>query len=179
MQISNNPVFYDFEVSRAIDGFPIEVGWAFVDNDQRAIHAEAHLICPDTSWDLVERWDGIAESLHGINRTMLMNQGESAYQVASRMNAALSSSTLFADSALDERWLDELFDAAGVSAAFEVRRSSSETLIRSYAQSNEISPSKLDRIIQAAHAHAPQTHRALPDATHWAWIWRAIQTQAF
>jgi hypothetical protein len=174
MRIPANPVFYDFEASRALDGFPIEIGWAFVDAAKLTIVAEGHLIRPVAAWDIDERWSDDAQALHGIDRAMLRAEGIPPYQIALHLNAALSGRRLFSDSELDEKWLNDLFEAAGVSPVFDVQRTSCETLLRSFAASVGISPLGLERLMKRASIQAPQTHRAQADATYWAWIWREV-----
>jgi len=175
MRIPHNPVFYDFEASQALDGFPIEVGWAFVANDGDLLISDSRLIQPVAEWNIDTRWEDDAQTLHGIDKAMLLAEGYHPYQVTRHMNAALQESVLFSDSPIDEKWLNDLYDVAGLSPSFEVRRTSCDTLIRSCAQANAIGAVELDRLILLARTLAPQIHRAQADALHWAWIWRAIQ----
>jgi hypothetical protein len=58
-----SPVFYDFEAS-ALDGCPIEIGWAWFDGT--SVRAESHLILPDPIWQIESSWDNRAQELHGI-----------------------------------------------------------------------------------------------------------------
>jgi hypothetical protein len=174
MRIPHDPVFYDFEASRTFDGFPIEVGWAFVANDGDVLISDSRLIRPAAEWDIDNGWDDDAQTLHGIDKAMLLAEGHHPYQVTRHMNAVLQERILFSDSPLDEKWLNDLYDAAGLSPSFEVRRTSCETLIQSFASSAAISSLDLQRLTQDASIHAPQTHRAEADALHWACLWREL-----
>jgi len=174
MRIPHDPVFYDFEASQALDGFPIEVGWALVANNGHVLISDSRLIRPAAEWDIDNGWDEDAQTLHGIDKAMLLTEGYDPYQVTRHMNAVLHERVLFSDSPLDEKWLNDLYDAAGLSPSFEVRRTSCETLIRSFASSAAISSLDLQRLVQEASIHAPQTHRAEADALHWAWLWREL-----
>jgi hypothetical protein len=50
------PVFYDCEASD-LEGYPIEVGWAFTDPATGALVSESHLIKPPAEWPVKESWD--------------------------------------------------------------------------------------------------------------------------
>ena len=54
------PVFYDCEASD-VEGYPIEIGWAFLDPEARTVVSESHLIRPPDDWPIKESWDRAAE----------------------------------------------------------------------------------------------------------------------
>ena len=55
-----NPVFYDCEATGP-SGYPIEVGWAYID-ELGALISESHLIRPPAEWDIKSVWDEQAEA---------------------------------------------------------------------------------------------------------------------
>lgn len=64
------PVFYDCEASD-MEGYPIEIGWAFTDAATGVVVSESHLIKPPGDWPFEESWDPAAERLHGITLAQL------------------------------------------------------------------------------------------------------------
>lgn len=170
-----NPVFYDIEAS-GLDGYPIEVGWAFLDEATGKLCSEAYLIKPDASWDIISAWDSNAEALHGITLGQLQKSGLSAFQVATNMNRSCADRELFADSPLDEGWLQQLFDAAGIDQNFTVRRTSADTMINQQASKLQINRTTLLRLEEIANTLAPRTHRAEADANNLA-AWWLLMTQ--
>jgi hypothetical protein len=68
------PVFYDCEASD-VEGYPIEIGWAFTDPKTGAVVSESHLIRPPAEWPVKESWDRVAERLHGITLLQLSRKG--------------------------------------------------------------------------------------------------------
>lgn len=172
-----NPVFYDIEAS-GLDGYPIEVGWAFLDEATGKLCSEAYLIKPDASWDIISARDSNAEALHGITLGQLQKSGLSAFQVATNMNRSCADRELFADSPLDEGWLQQLFDAAGIDQNFTVRRTSAEILITQLANKLFISKDALRDMQEKANLLAPHTHRAEADAVHLATLWQMVGQRA-
>ena len=163
------PVFYDIEAS-SLDGFPIEIGWAWADVASGTIISEGHLIRPAAVWDVHGTWDPAAASRHRIAIDDLFRQGRPTFEVAHRMNSAVHGSELFADSPFDEHWLTLLFEAAGLEPDFRVRRTDPEVLIASLAGDRA-------RYVEAkreAARIAPTKHRAEADARHWAVLWAII-----
>jgi hypothetical protein len=163
------PVFYDIEAS-GLDGFPIEIGWAWADLASGAIVSEGHLIRPPVDWDVRGTWDGSAAARHRITLDALSRDGRPTFEIARRMNETLRDRELFADSPFDESWLSQMFDAAGLDPAFRVRRTDPAVLIEQLAG---------DRAIYAeakrhASRKAPPKHRAEADARHWAALWAQV-----
>lgn len=172
-----DPVFYDFEAS-GLNGFPIEIGWAYAHNKSASIVAEGHLIRPAIEWHTAADWDTDAEGLHGLTLDLLMREGKPAHSVASRLNEALRNRSLFADSPFDEGWLIQLFDAAGLSPTFQVRRTAPEILARQFAADHRLPSAAVDQAIASAQRDHPQGHRAVRDASHWAAVWLMLLRQA-
>ena len=137
------PVFYDCEASGP-DGFPIEVGWAFVAIQTGSIQSEAHLIKPPSHWDLQGTWDPEAEALHGISLDQLLAHGHPTYKVARRMNAALAARELFSDSPMDEVWVRQLFDDAGFDPMFTIRRTDANVLLAQLAREHRWDPASYE-----------------------------------
>lgn len=172
-----DPVFYDCEAS-GLNGFPIEIGWAYVHSKSATIVAEGHLIRPAIEWNTAEGWDTDAEQLHGLTLDLFVREGKTAHAVASRVNEALRNRSLFADSPFDEGWLFQLFDAAGLSPTFQVRRTAPEVLARQFAVEQRLPYAAVDQAIVSAQRDHPQMHRAVRDAYHWAAVWLMLLRQA-
>lgn len=173
MMVDSFPVFYDCEAS-SLDGFPIEIGWAFVDREIGQIQSEAHLIKPASTWDLVGLWDPEAQALHGISVHALMATGRPPVEIAARMNAALAGAELVADDSKDEGWVRQLFDAAGLDPGFTISRTNANALTTQAAQDLGWDAATYEAAKRKADALAPHVHRAEADARHWATLWQLI-----
>ncbi len=169
--VASSPVFYDFEAS-ALDGCPIEIGWAWWDGT--IVKSESHLILPDPTWDIESSWDDRAEALHGITLKQLKSQGEPAFNVARHLNEAVGGRELFADSPFDVDWLSQLFEVAGSDPAFELRLMLAPVLIEQLRVKLGIPEAEASPIMTRIKQEYPHTHRAEADARQWAEIWRAI-----
>ena len=109
------PCVIDLEASGFGAGsYPIEVGFVLPDGT-----AYCSLIAPDADWT---HWDGEAERLHGVSRSLLQRHGRSPREVALELNHRLDGRTVYCDNwAHDYAWLARLFDAADVLPAFKLR----------------------------------------------------------
>ncbi|HEY5046432.1 MAG TPA: hypothetical protein VII49_00240 [Rhizomicrobium sp.] len=171
-----NPVFYDCEAS-GVDGVPIEIGWAIVEEDGGEIVSESHLVKPPKSWCIEARWDPCAEALHGIALVQLASQGRLPFEIARRMNAALAGRELFSDSPMDEAWTRQLFDEAGEDPAFLLRRTDANIVIAAFARSQGVGDAALAEVRKEAERRSPRTHRAEADARFWAELWLMLSTK--
>lgn len=112
---SDLPCFLDFEAS-SLDGFPIQVAWSLPNGS-----VTCHLIDPAgvEGWG-DDRWDEYAEQeIHHISRDLLSKEGLPPVEVAEMMNAALEGETVYCDGGLlDQYWLEDLFEAAGIPPLF-------------------------------------------------------------
>lgn len=169
----SEPVFYDCEAS-ALEGVPIEIGWAWLDGVTDAIVSEAHLIRPPADWRIDDLWDADAQKLHGITRSELRRDGKPVWEIAQRMNAALACRELHADDPHDEAWLRQVFDAAGVDPAFTIRRVDARVLIAQRAAKIGLGEDAFTRVKAEANALAPRRHRAEADACHLAIRWKLV-----
>jgi hypothetical protein len=167
------PVFYDCEASD-LEGYPIEVGWAFTDLGTRALVSESHLIKPPAEWPVKESWDRAAERLHGIALAQLWRDGRPVWEVARRMNAVLAGQELFSDAPQDETWLRLLFDAAGFEPTFIIRRTDARILISQAAADRGLDEAAYARAKALAAEMAPRRHRAEADARHLAVLWHIV-----
>ncbi|WP_075878606.1 tyrosine-type recombinase/integrase [Vreelandella massiliensis] len=107
--------FIDIEASglKQPDSYPIEIGWA-----DTLGNSDAFLICPLPQWTY---WDEDAESLHGITREQLQEEGVSVDEAVKRLEEMLGVETVFCDAlAFDGFWLDRLFKAAGIEPSFQL-----------------------------------------------------------
>lgn len=167
------PVFYDCEASD-LEGYPIEVGWAFTDAATGVVVSESHLIKPPGDWPVRESWDRAAERLHGIALAQLWRDGRPVWEVAQRMNAVLSGRELFSDAPQDETWLRLLFDAAGFELTFTVRRTDARVLIAQAAADRGLDEAAYARAKALVAETAPRRHRAEADARHLAVFWNIV-----
>jgi len=166
------PVFYDFEAS-GIDGFPIEVGWAFVD-DQNRIVSDSSLILPDSKWNLAAKWDENAEQIHGISLKHLMEKGTPTRQVAQLLNQALGGMELYSDSLFDQKWMGQLFEAAAVEPGFALQDKPAPVLIEELRAGLGLTEDDVVGLYRVLDHKAPHLDRAKPDARHWAARWQAL-----
>jgi hypothetical protein len=159
-------VFLDFEASSlSKQSYPIEVAWVFQDG-----RSESHLIAPAPGW---EDWSESAEAIHGINRDLLLNEGEPHDAVANRMVEALSGHDLFASApSWDGKWMSYLLRTSGFPRHTLKLRDTVEALRETATEilTPVLSAARLDVEVHAIEARAtaaksgPPAHRALADA---------------
>lgn len=171
------PVFYDCEASD-VEGYPIEIGWAFADPETGTIVSESHLIRPPEDWPVKESWDQAAERLHRITLSQLRLDGRPVREIAQRMNAVLDGRELFSDAPQDEGWLRLLFDAAGIEPTFIVRKTDATVLISRVAGDRGLDEAAHARAKAKAADLAPRLHRAEADARHLAVLWDIVSRGA-
>jgi hypothetical protein len=169
-----HPVFYDFEAN-GLEGFPIEVGFAFVD-DQNNIVSGSLLIKPDAEWDIANDWDADAQQIHGISPEQLISEGISALQVAQRLNQTLAGRDLYSDSSFDRKWMGQLFDAAGLVPTFELKVTLAPTIIDNLRSELGFTEDDVAVLFRRADHEAPHVDRAGPDARHLAAKWAGLLT---
>jgi len=167
------PVFYDCEASD-LEGYPIEVGWAFTDLGTGSLVSESHLIQPPAEWPVKESWDRAAERLHGISIVQLWRDGRPVWEVARRMNMTLGGRELFSDAPQDEAWLRLLFDAALCEPTFLIRRTDARVLISQAAADRGLDEAAYAGAKALATKMAPRRHRAEADARHLALLWNIV-----
>lgn len=109
------PCVLDIEASGFGSGsYPIEVGFVLPDGT-----AYCSLIVPDANWT---HWDGDAERVHGISRSLLRRHGRSAHEVAVELNHRLAGRIVYCDNwAHDYAWLARLFESADIRPSFRLR----------------------------------------------------------
>lgn len=109
-----SPAFIDFEASSLdlIASYPIEVGICMPDG---TLHS--WLIRPHGSW---QDWSESAETIHGITRAELEDEGVAVEQVAAELNALLTSQVFCDAWTFDSFWLHRLYRAAGMRPAFQL-----------------------------------------------------------
>jgi len=165
-----SPVFFDCEAS-SLDGYIIEIGWAFLADDGD-IESAAHLVRPPWNWKIRDAWSAKSEKLHGVSLDHLRAHGERPDDVARIMNSALARRELFSDSPYDEAWLRQLFEAAGMEPTFTIRRTLAPALVEQTALDRGFDLARLrDAQIQA---ELNRRHRAEEDALLWARLWRMV-----
>lgn len=113
-EIPDSPTVLDIEASGfGRNSYPIEVGFVLSDG-----HAVCSLIQPEPEWT---HWDPQAETVHHISRSLLMERGRPATEVAHLLNTHLAGKTVYSDGwANDYSWLGRLFDVAEISPLFKL-----------------------------------------------------------
>jgi hypothetical protein len=61
----STPVFYYCEAS-SLDGFVIEVGWAYLNPDNEKISSDFYLVHPLSEWQIETVWDESSEAVHAM-----------------------------------------------------------------------------------------------------------------
>ena len=111
----NSICIIDIEASGLdVDAYPIEVAVLFEGK------SHSWLIKPEPSWDY---WCPVAESMHGITREQLEDEGESAALVANALNELLkdSDALLYSDAMYwDTDWIDTLYHSVKIQRQFHV-----------------------------------------------------------
>jgi hypothetical protein len=109
------PCVLDIEASGFGRGsYPIEIGFVLPDGT-----AYCSLILPDRSWT---HWDGDAERVHGISRSLLQRHGRSTVEVATELNHRLAGRAVYCNNwAHDYAWLARLFESSDTSPNFQLR----------------------------------------------------------
>ncbi|MCS4089547.1 hypothetical protein [Rhizobium sp. BK176] len=115
-RISSRYSFYDVEASGLMRGaFPVNIGWS--------MHGSTFsvLIKPADTWR-EDRWDEVAQSIHGMSLHYLRRHGKDVRQVARILNDRLRGETVYCDSAeRDTEWTDMVFSAAGVRREYAIK----------------------------------------------------------
>lgn len=114
MNSDSSPAFIDFEASSLdlIASYPIEVGVCMPDG---SLHS--WLIQPHVLW---QDWSESAETIHGISRARLQQEGTPVGEVARALNRLLPEQ-IFCDAwTFDSFWLHRLFRAAGETPEFQL-----------------------------------------------------------
>jgi hypothetical protein len=172
--------FLDFEASSlSDDSYPVEVGWIFEDGC-----SESHLIRPAPDWT---DWDLQAESIHGISRQRLLDEGAPHQDVAARMVGQLAGHDLYVSApSWDGKWLSVLLRASGYPRHTLRLRDTDEALLDAVRPLGVHAPPEaatavaaaiLDRV-RRAWGGVPAVHRALPDARQEREIWLEVKRQA-
>lgn len=169
-------VFMDFEASSLRDGFPVEVGWAWVEGGD--VQAESLLISPADEWlTLGFVWDPIAEGIHGLPLASLQAEGTTPPEVCGALNDRLKDKIVVFDTGpdgVDRHWLDLLYFEGGQHRHFKLGGSAGEVIL-ALAAGHGLSDADLTQIRKFAPA---ATHHAARDAAHYAWCAAAIQLMA-
>lgn len=170
--ISNSaPVFYDCEAS-GLDGFVIEIGWAFVDPANGQIASASYLVRPLTEWRIETAWDENAEDLHGISLADLYAGGVPVCDIANAMNRALAGRELYSDSLFDAGWLAQIYDGAGIEPSFTVRQTGADYLLEKAVAERNFDVRRYREVRDEAEQN--RRHRAQADALLWAQLWRMV-----
>ncbi|MGF1645172.1 MAG: hypothetical protein ACFCUJ_16160 [Thiotrichales bacterium] len=130
--------------------YPVEIG---VVGATGAVYCT--LVRPQPDWT---QWDSPALASFGFSRTLLKKFGKSPREVALDLNSILSEDSVFSeDSALDQVWLDQLFNRAAVVQNFSVRALDTLLTQRQRTHWRRVKS-------RAGVSAAPQRHRASGEA---------------
>jgi len=162
--MQDRPAFIDFESSGlSVDSYPIEAGVALAGEEAIA----SWLIRPTEEWQRAGEWDEIAETtIHGISQGELRSAGVPPHVVALNLNHLLQSCTAYCDGyERDRRWMDRLFEAAGMKPAFRLRPIE-ELLAATVLKSGLDKADAIEVIgrIRQEEEERGRRHRAGPDA---------------
>ncbi|MDE2371422.1 MAG: hypothetical protein KGN16_20805 [Burkholderiales bacterium] len=108
------PCVIDVEASGFGRGsYPIEIGYVL--DDGRAV---CMLVQPSPHWT---HWDAGAESIHGIQRSLLFVRGRPVTEVAATLNRDLAGRTVYCDGwANDYTWIAALYEEARMTPTFKL-----------------------------------------------------------
>jgi len=158
------PCVLDIEASGFGRGsYPIEIGFVLPDGT-----AYCTLVIPDETWT---HWDGDAERVHGISRSLLQRHGRSVHEVAGELNQRLAGRSVYCDNwAHDYAWLARLFDSADSSPTFRLRHL--RELMNDYAVEHfDDARDSVERNLQLRRHRASSDARVLQLSL--AKVWRA------
>ena len=145
------PCVLDIEASGFGRGsYPIEIGFVLPDGT-----AWCTLIAPDEGWT---HWDGDAERVHGISRSLLVRHGRRAGDVVAELNQRLAGRSVYCDNwAHDYAWLARLFESADSSPSFKLCHLR-ELMTETAAARFDVTRDRVERELQL------RRHRASSDA---------------
>ena len=166
------PVFFDCEAS-SLDGYIIEVGWAFVSPAASKIVSAGYLIRPAPDWKIKDAWSRNSEKIHGISLDDLRQRGRPVEEIAEVLNRELAGRELFSDDwTYDEGWLMQVFEAARTEPFFTISHINARELVEQMAAQQNFDLMRLREAI--AESKNGSSHRAEADARDWAEIWRMV-----
>ena len=172
---SSKIAFVDFEaLSLSPDSYPIEVGWTFADGSGGSM-----LIKPEPTW---VDWSSEAESVHGISRAVLAEEGVPAAEAARLIVQIFGESELYSDAPeADQKWLNILLASAdltpaGIQEVYGAYNGAVRQLIVRMPASiaSSLAQSFLMQAETEAEREVPTQHRALHDARRLWWVWRRL-----
>lgn len=169
----HNFIFADIEASSLINGYPIEIGWAWRESGKA--ECAATLINPPASWVATCIWDRAAEGVHGVSRELLDKFGDTPRHACTTLNLALNDQDLVFDTGgngADAYWMRMLFMEADLKPTFGILTATSEEVIRSRAALLGVS-NEVYSLLQAVAPAMP--HRAAVDAAYWVWWLIALE----
>lgn len=181
-------IFLDFEASKGVGGFPIEVGFCFVEPD-RSLRSASMLIRHDPWLDDLSMWDAQVEAdIHKISRAAVMEFGKSPSDVMTWLNAELDGMVACVDSGYDIGWMRQLAQTAEIAPTFGL-----SDIVAAFQDIHidEVAYDKLARQLSSPLRYGtkrrevrgeglrPKTHRAADDAEHLAsWYATCLQQGA-
>lgn len=160
-------LFIDIEASGLHKGsYPIEIGWSDID-----LNAGSFLIAPQADWTEAD-WDPMAESIHGISRSVCEKEGLPAGRAAAVLADLLSGRHPVSDApSFDGYWLKRLLDAAG---SFDpVSFLHINEVLSSVMAVHPVAAGEWSNLEREVSILLPHTHRAADDALRLAGLARA------
>lgn len=164
MQNLDRIAFLDFEASSlSSNSWPIEVGWAVVDQNCR-IQSNSALIQPHPQWPL-DDWDPKSAAIHKIELASLHQHGVSPREAYTKLTDGLRRRLVYSDAPQhDQHWLMRLQDAAGAHDALPSIMPVG-LLFQSTFLDEVLFDRKYRKLIKG------RTHRAESDAMGWAQLY--------
>ena len=105
--------FIDFEASSlSKKSYPISAGWVKASGEN-----DTFLISPSSDWT---DWDVESQSIHGLSRKTLFDNGIDCCEAMKRLNLHLKGSIAVCSSVYDIFWLRRLRDASEVHEEFQL-----------------------------------------------------------
>lgn len=145
------PIILDIEASGfGVGSYPVEIG--YIDASGETWSAQVQ---PDTEW---LHWDAEAEKLHQQSRQDLVENGQTAREIALHLNAVFAGKTVYTDGWYqDFVWLHSLYEAAGMIPSFKLE----DLSVRLTPEQQSVWHDTKEAIREA---FALQQHRASTDA---------------
>lgn len=172
----DNFVFVDIEASSLINGYPLEIGWAWREGED--VECASTLIAPPEKWLTEYVWDSVAATVHGLTIENVRRFGDAPRHVCSTLNSLLCDRDLVFDTGnrgADVTWMKMLYVEAGLAPTFGILSVTSDELVRGRAALMGLS----NGVYAFMQSLAPQMpHRAAIDAAHWAW-WITAMTMHY
>lgn len=101
---------------------------------------------PAPEWKIKDGWSAKSEKLHGISLAYLREHGLPAAALAAVMNRELDGWELLSDDpSYDERWLGQMYEAAGAKPSFVIGPTPARVVLESLARERNLDPTRFQK----------------------------------